>query len=102
MSFYLTDSDVIIHSDHKPLQKFIYAVTANDRVNDWSFQIHAICRSINFEFISGESNVLSDSLSRLSSYNLYEEPKPEKEGFEFNKPKVEIDENMYRPVETAY
>ena len=33
MSFYLTDSDVIIHSDHKPLQKFIYAITANDRVN---------------------------------------------------------------------
>ena len=47
MSFYLTDSHVIIHSDHKPLQKFIYAITANDRVNDWSFQIHAICRSIN-------------------------------------------------------
>ena len=43
MTFYLTDSHVIIHSDHKPLQKFIYAITANDRVNDWSFQIHAIC-----------------------------------------------------------
>ena len=43
MSFYLTDSKVIIHSDHKPLQKFIYALTANDRVNDWAFQIHAIC-----------------------------------------------------------
>ena len=43
MSFYLTDSHVIIQSDHKPLQKFIYAITANDRVNDWSFQIHTIC-----------------------------------------------------------
>ena len=46
MSFYLADSEVIIHSDHKPLQKFIYALTANDRVNDWAFQIHAICRTI--------------------------------------------------------
>ena len=77
MSFYLTDSHVIIHIDHKPLQKFIYTITANDRVNDWSFQIHAICRSINFEYIKGASNVLSDSLSRLSYHELYEKPKPE-------------------------
>ena len=53
MSFYLTDSEVIIHSDHKPLQKFIYALTVNDRVNDWVFQIHAICRTIHFQFIKG-------------------------------------------------
>ena len=102
MSFYLTDSHVIIHSDHKPLQKFIYAVTANDRVNDWSFQIHAICKSIEFVHIKGTSNVLSDSLSRLKYHELYEEPRPEKEGFEFNKPKVELDESTYKPVQTAY
>ena len=77
MSFYLTDSEVIIHSDHKPLQKFIYAIMANDRVNDWAFQIHAICRTITFEFISGKSNVLSDSLSRLSYHDLYEGTTPE-------------------------
>ena len=102
MSFYLTDSHVIIHSDHKPLQKFIYAITANDRVNDWSFQIHAICHSIHFEYIKGAANVLSDSLSRLSYYELYEEPKLEKEGYEFNKPIVEVDESMYKPIQTAY
>ena len=102
MSFYLTDSHVIIHSDHKPLQKFIYAITANDWVNDWSFQIHAICRSINFEYIKGASNVLSDSLSRLSYHELYKKPKPEQEGFEFNKPIVEVDESTYKPVKTAY
>ena len=102
MSFYLTDSEVIIHSDHKPLQKFIYALTANDRVNDWAFQIHAICRMIHFQFIKGTSNVLSDSLSRLSYYDLYEKPKPEKPGFEFGKPKVEVSEDMYRPLKTAY
>ena len=62
ISLYLTDSEVIIHSDHKPLQKFIYALTVNDRVNDWAFQIHAICRMVHFQFIKGTSNVLSDSL----------------------------------------
>ena len=102
MSFYLTDSEVIIHSDHKPLQKFIYTLTANDRVNDWAFQIHAICRMIHFQFIKGMSNVLSDSLSRLSYYDLYEKPKPEKPGFKFGKPKVEVSEDMYKPLKTAY
>ena len=102
MSFYLTESEVIIHSNHKPLQKFIYALTANDRVNDWAFQIHAICRMIHFQFIKGTSNVLSDSLSRLSYYDLYEKPKPEKPGFEFGKPKVEVSEDMYKPLKTAY
>ena len=102
MSFYLTDSEVIIHSDHKPLWKFIYALTANSRVNDWAFQIHAICRMIHFQFIKGTSNVLSDSLSRLSYYDLYEKPKPENPGFEFGKPKVEVSEDMYKPLKTAY
>ena len=102
MSFYLTDSEVIIHSDHKPLQKFIYALTVNDRVNDWAFQIHAICRTIHFQFIKGMSNVLCDSLSRLSYYDLYEKPKPDKPGFEFGKPKVEVSEDMYKPLKTAY
>ena len=102
MSFYLTDSEVIIHSDHKPLQKFIYALTANDRVNDWVFQIHAICRTVHFQFIKGTLNVLSDSLSRLSYYNLYEKLKLEKPGFEFNKPQVEVSEDMYKPLKMAY
>ena len=51
MAFYLTDSDVIVHSDHKPLAKFIEATTANTRVNDWSFQINAIYRTLQFKFI---------------------------------------------------
>ena len=102
MSFYLTDSEVIIHSDHKPLQKFIYVLTANNRVNDWAFQIHAICRTVHFQFIQGTSNTLSNSLSRLSYYDLYESSKPEKPGFEFNKPKVEVSKDMYKPLKTAY
>ena len=98
----MTDSEVIIDSDHKPLQKFIYALTANDRVNDWTFQIHAICRTVHFQFIQGTSNILSDSLSRLSYYDLYEKPKLEKPGFKFNKPKVDVSEDMYKPLKTAY
>ena len=103
MSFYLTDSHILIHSDHRPLQKFIYGLTTNERVNDSAFQIHAICRSIQFEYITGSSNTLSDSLSRLRYYDLYNEPKPEKPGFEFNKPEVDIDdESLYKPLKSTY
>ena len=105
MSFYLTDSEVIIHSDHKPLQKFTDAITANSIVNDWSFQIHAICKSITFVHIRGTSNVLADSLSRLKYYDLYDEPKPEKPGYEFNKPKRKYDEVVTQalgPPQSAY
>ena len=103
MSFYLMDSHVLIHSDHRPLQKFIYGLTVNERVNDWAFQIHAICRLIQFEYITGSSNTLSDSLSRLHYYDLYDEPKPDKPGFEFNKPEVVIeDESLYKLLKSTY
>ena len=91
MTFYLMDSDVIVHTDYKLLKKFIEAVTAHSRVNDWSFQIHAICKSITFQHIKGSANVLVDILSRLKYYDLYEPPTPEKPGYEFNKPKVEYE-----------
>ena len=45
---------------------------------------------------------MSDSLSRLSYYDLYEAPKLEKPGFEFGKLKVEMDESAYKPLKTAY
>ena len=96
------DSNVIVHTDHKTLKKFIEAVTANSRVNDWSFQIHAICKSITFRHIKGSANVLVDSLSRLKYYDLYELPTPEKPGYEFNKPKVEHESLMPQPPGSTY
>ena len=71
-------------------------------MNDWVFQRHVICRTVHFQFIQGTSNILSDSLSRLSYYDLYEKPKLEKPGFDFNKPKVEVIEDMYKPLKTTY
>ena len=41
-------------------------------------------------------------MSRLSYYDLYEAIKPEREGFEFNKPIVDVDPSLYKPVKTAY
>ena len=51
---------------------------------------------------AASSNILSDSLSRLSYYDLYEATKPERKGFEFNKPIVDVDPSLYKPVKMAY
>ena len=86
MSFFVTDSEVIVHSDHKPLRKFIEGVTANPRVLDWALYCHSIVRKLSIEFIKGSENVLCDVLSRLRYNKIYTEKEPEKEGYEFGKP----------------
>ena len=39
--FYLKDPHVKIGCDHVSLCKFMYLVTKNDKVNNWSHKIHA-------------------------------------------------------------
>ena len=86
MSFFVTDSEVIIRSDHKPLKKFIEGVTANPRVLDWALYCHSVVKKLSIEFIKGSENVLCDVLSRLRYNKVYTEKEPEKEGYEFGKP----------------
>ena len=74
---------------------------ANARVNDWSFQIHAICKSITFQYIKECDNVLVNSLSRLRYHELYEPPKPEKPGHEFNKPIADCEEVVPRQLPSS-
>ena len=54
LSFYLYEVDVVVHSDHKPLAKFIDGMTKNNKVNNWTMECHAICKSITFEYIEGK------------------------------------------------
>ena len=61
LSFYLYEADVVVHSDHKPLAKFIDGMTKNNKVNNWTMECHAICKSITFEYIEGKKNVLCNS-----------------------------------------
>ena len=42
MVLYLKEAHVMVRYDHAPLQKFIYSVTKNDKVNNWSQEIHVI------------------------------------------------------------
>ena len=96
MSFFVTDSEVIVHSDHKPLKKFIEGVTANPRVLDWALYCHSVVRKLSIEFIKGSENVLCDVLSRLRYNKIYTEKEPEKEGYEFGKPLSDDEEDIKR------
>ena len=58
MSFYLYEADVIVHSDHKPLAKFIKGMTKNHKVNNWTMECHAICKTIEFQYIEGKKEYL--------------------------------------------
>ena len=62
LSFYVTDAEVTIRSDHLPLKKFLKKQTTNSKVNNWveleQFRLH-------LEWIPGTRNLLADSLSHL-------------------------------------
>ena len=53
----------MIWCDHAPLCKFIYSVMRNNRVKNWSQDIHAITLYIDFKHIKGKENILADTLS---------------------------------------
>ena len=63
LSFYLTDAQILLRSDHKPLEKFLLKNTLNSKVNNWAFELEAF--NIQFDYIKGSNNILADTLSCL-------------------------------------
>ena len=72
MVFYLKEAHVMVQSDHTTLWKFVYLVTKNDKVNNWSQEMHAITPHIEFEHIKGKNNVLVVILSWLRHLGLHD------------------------------
>ena len=89
MSFNLYTAHVIVHHDHKLLAKFIEGMTKNHKVNSWTMECHAICKTIEFQYIKGKKNILCDSLTRIQYFDLYKDKEPEKLGYLFGKPDPE-------------
>ena len=81
LSFYLTDTEIILRSDHLPLKKFLLKNTLNSKVNNWAVELEMF--DIHFEHISGIWNSLADTLSRIIRVDSDMKPDPEKEGYEF-------------------
>ena len=63
LSFYLTDADILLKSDHLALKKFLQKNTLNNKVNNWAMELEAF--NIRFEHVNGKANILADTLSHL-------------------------------------
>ena len=81
LSFYLTDAQILLRSDHKPLEKFLQKNTLNSKVNNWAMELEAF--NIQFDYIKGSNNVLADTLSCLVTIDPDTPLTPEGQGYEF-------------------
>ena len=85
LSFYLTNADVLIRSDHLPLKKFLKQNTMNSKVNNWAVELETY--NLKFEYIQGVKNTLADTLSRLLEIDpdvaLPDEPPGTEFGYNF-------------------
>ena len=81
LSFYLTDAEVLLKSDHLPLKKFLQKNTLNTKVNNWAMELEAF--NIKFQHVIGKTNILADTLSRLVEIDPDARLDPENAGWEF-------------------
>ena len=102
LSFYLTNTDVLIRSDHLPLKKFLRQNTMNTKVNNWAVELKAY--NLKFEYTKGIKNTLTDTLSTLLEINpdvaLPAEPPGTEFGYNFFEelPPVEVGEIIVEGV----
>ena len=102
LSFYLTNTDVLVRSSHLPLKKFLKQDTMNSKVNNWAVELESY--NLKFEYIQGIQNTLADTLSRLIEINpdviLPMEPPGTKFGYNFFEelPPVEVHEIIVEGV----
>ena len=80
LSFYSTDADVLLKSDHLPLKKFLQKNTLN-KVSNWAMELEAF--NIRFEHVSGKANILADTLSHLVDIDLDARLDPENIRWDF-------------------
>ena len=81
LSFYVTDAEVTIRSDHLPLKKFLNKQTMNSKVNNWAVELEQF--RLHLEWIPGTQNLLADSLSHLLDVVLDAQKTREPEDQEF-------------------
>ena len=79
--FYLTDAQILLRSDQKPLEKFLLKNTLNSKVNNWAMELEAF--NIQFDYIKGSNNILVDTLSHLIAIDPDTPTMPEEPGYEF-------------------
>ena len=81
LSFYLMDAQILLRSDHKPLEKFLLKNTLNSKVNNWVMELEAF--NIQFDYIKGQNNILMNMLSCIVDIDPDTPLTPEGQGYEF-------------------
>ena len=81
LSFYLTDAEITLRSNHLLLKHFLLKNTINSKVNNWAIELETF--NITFEHISGVKNTLADTLSRIVKVDSDIQSEPEEKGYEF-------------------
>ena len=81
LSFYLTEAQILLRSDHKLLEKFLLKNMLNSKVNNWAMELEAF--NIQFDYIKGSNNILADTLSHLIAIDSDTPTTPEEPGYEF-------------------
>ena len=81
LSFYLIDAQILLRSDHKPLEKFLLKNTLNSKVKNWAMELEAF--NIQFDYIKGSNNILVDTLSHLIAIDPDTPLTLEGQGYEF-------------------
>ena len=81
LSFYITDANVSMRSNHLPLKKFLQKQTMNSKVNNWAVELEQY--NLKLDWIPGSKNLLADSLSHLIYVVPDAKQKQEPEGQEF-------------------
>ena len=72
----MRDAQVLIRSDHANLRKSIYSNTTNDQLMAWAQDLFAITSHIEFEHLKGSQNILSDAITRIRRFSLYNKMTP--------------------------
>ena len=70
-SFYLQNSDLLVHLDHKPLIKLFTGYTDDEKCNTCGIKATTIPRHVKVLQIKGIANTLPDSVSRFKAVGLY-------------------------------
>ena len=79
LSFYVTDADVTIRSEHLPLKSFLNKQTMNSKVNNWAVELEQF--QLHLEWIPGSRNLLADSLSHLLVPDAQKSKEPDDQEF---------------------
>ena len=82
-TFYITGHQIMLRSDHLPLNKFLKQMTLNNTVNNWATEIESF--KIKFVHIARKDNVLADTLSRLIDIDADIVLEPKLKDYEFGK-----------------